>query len=426
MIEFLTPILSIVWQFFKVWWWILLPFLLIKPALNLWLWWRREKSWKEREYILLEIKIPEEIPKPIKAMEDVFASLSILNITPDDFREKWIEGDSDVWPPLSFELVGIDGSSHFFVRTHKVFRDTVESALYSHYPDIEIVEANDYTQRLPQNMPDSDWDLEGREFVLAKESCYPLKTYKEFEPVEGLKEEKRIDPIAGLLEGFSKLNLGEQVWVQFLLHPTDKSWIEEGEKIRDKLVKRPGPKPPVKPMIQEAAEIIIKGAEEKKEEEKAEMLPPEMMLTPGEREAVKKVEDKISKYGFDTSVRAMYLAKKELFFKPHLQLPLKFLKSFDTKNLNSFKSIGETSTKVHSALLWWMDKRRSFLRKRKMFRNYILRVRPLFPQEGGRAVLNVEELASIIHFPGRMVAAAPFVPRIEAKKGEAPAMLPVE
>ena len=41
-------------------------------------------------------------------------------------------------------------------------------------------------------------------------------------------------------------------------------------------------------------------------------------------------------------------------------------------------------------------------------------------------LISNEELATIFHFPGRGVAAAPFVPRVESKKGEAPPGLPTE
>jgi len=425
MLEVLSPIFSIIWPIFKTWWWVLPPVLLVKPVINLWLWQKREAAWKAREYVLLEIRIPEDVLKPIKAMEDVFASLAILDITPGNFREKWIEGDSDIWPSISFEIVGLGGETKFFIRTHKAYQDTVESAIYSHYPDVEIHKAQDYTKFIPQDMPNKEWDFDGRDFTLKKESCYPLRTYKEFEPAEGVKEEKRMDPMAGLLEGFSKLKSGEQVWIQFLLHPAVISdWIDEGEKIRDKLVKRTGPAPR-KPMVKEAAEILIHGVKEKKKEEEEGGIPPEMKLTPGEREIVKRIEEKISKYGFDTSIRIMYFGKGDDFFKPHIQLPITYLKSFDTKNLNFFTGIGATSTKVKS-VFWWMDKRRIFLRKRKMFRNYILRVRPFFPHKGKIAVFNIEELASILHFPGRAVAAAPSVERIEARKGEAPPGLPTD
>ena len=66
----------------------------------------------------------------------------------------------------------------------------------------------------------------------------------------------------------------------------------------------------------------------------------------------------------------------------------------------------------------------------KIFRLYRERFHPMFPRPADRRtglfVLNTEELASIYHFPSRAVAPAPTVPRVEAKKGEAPPELPIE
>ncbi len=39
--------------------------------------------------------------------------------------------------------------------------------------------------------------------------------------------------------------------------------------------------------------------------------------------------------------------------------------------------------------------------------------------------LNIEELATLFHFPSKIVAPTHLVPRVEAKKGEAPSGLPV-
>ena len=65
-----------------------------------------------------------------------------------------------------------------------------------------------------------------------------------------------------------------------------------------------------------------------------------------------------------------------------------------------------------------------------MFKLYIERFAPLFPREGdyktGTFILNTEELASLFHFPSRRVAPAPGVPRVEAKRGEAPPEIPIE
>lgn len=410
----------------KTWWWVLPPFLLYKPAVFLWFWWRQELNFKDRKYLLLEIRLPAETLKPIKAMEDVFSTFYMIatDHDPGDFREKWIEGETTFYPALSLEIVSFGGETRFYIRTEDIYRDNLKSAIYSQYPNAEITETEDYTLRVPPDIPNEKWNLEGREFVLKKPDCYPIKTYEKFETGTESKEEKRVDPMAKLLEALSALKEGEQIWVQILLNSPEKDWKAEGEKIRDKLVKRRAPPSP-KPILIEALDILIHGLKEEKEEE-VKLLYPEMMLTPGEKEIVKEIEIKMSKSALGTTVRIIHLGEKEVFYKPHIGHPISFVMDFNTGHLNRFATISQTTTKVHSTLLWRMDKRRSFLRKRKMFRNYKLRLTPFFPMHGGTSILNLEELASMFHFPGRTVAPAPFVPRIEAKKGEAPSELPTE
>ncbi len=106
-----------------------------------------------------------------------------------------------------------------------------------------------------------------------------------------------------------------------------------------------------------------------------------------------------------------------------------FFSQFCTSNLNGIKPYPITLTKIHKS--WFLPlnsilPRRLYVRKRRLFRNYIKRFRPLYPLPGGTFVFNTEELATIFHFPGRMVAPAPSVQRVEYKKGEAPPGLPVE
>jgi hypothetical protein len=417
---------GIVFPLIKTWWWIAPPLLLVKPFIYHYLWWRRSLNIKKREFVLLEVRMPEESPKPIKAMEHVMTTLHmVLGFhDPGNFREKWIEGDTPFFPSLSFEVASFGGETHFFIRTEVPIRQWVESAIYSQYPEVEIVEVEDYTDFVPQDIPNAQWDLQCREFVLKKENAYPIRTYMAFESEKEDKEERRIDPLARLLESLSVLEEGEQVWLQFVVRKPEDDWKKEGEKLKDKLANRPVSTSKDKPMIIEALELLIKGPKEK-EEKKEAGIPPEMKLTPGEREILKEVERKISKQGFETIVRVIYLAKRDVWFGPHLGLPIGFLKSFDTENLNKFSGFKPAATNLKTAPTWFLDARRNFVRKRKAFRNYKMRVNASFPRKGGTCILNTEELASVYHFPSRQAAPAPFVKRVESKKGEAPPELPV-
>ena len=369
-------------------------------------------------------------------MEVVLDGLWQITYDPADWWEKWIEGK--IVLSYSFEIVSIGGEPHFFIRTVEANRDSIEAAIYSQYPDVEISKADDYAKYIPQDIPNKDWDLWGADYKLLKPNPYPIKTYLKFETEKEPLEEKRIDPLAALLESFAKIEQGEQFWVQIIAQPVrgdlEVPWLKEGEKIRDELARRIEKKPVQKPLIMEAADVLIAGeVPGGMKEEKRELIPPEMKLTPGERDIISAVEQKMEKRGFETSIRFIYLAKKEVFFKPKLRLALGFFSAFVTQNLNALYPHGQPFiTKI--AKTWFLPMnllrpRRLYLRKRSIFRKYVKRFHPLFPRKSRwpiNFILNTEELASIFHFPGQKVASAPFIKRIEAKKGEAPPGLPSE
>jgi len=375
--------------------------------------------------ILIEVKIPKEVAKPIRAMDQVFANFHSTHdiATP---RETWIEGAFQ--QSLSFEIVSIAGEIHFFIRMPEMFRNIIETGIYSQYPDAEISLADDYTKYVPQDIPNKDWDLYAVDFINSKDEIYPLKTYRQFETETEKIEEKRIDPLAGLLESMAALGPGEQFWLQIKAKPVlgkDNPWQKRGRELVDKLARRPAKAKP-KLIIQEAAEILITGKPAQTKDSKEEVFPPEMLLTPGEREILVAVEEKLSKFGYDCNIRFIYLGKRDVFFKPRIRTFFSFFKEISTQNLGGLKPTSNTMTKVKSVLFWFLDKRRLYLRKRRMFRYYSKRMPPLFPRPGMTFILNTEELATLYHFPGEMVVPTLAIPRVEAKKKEAPHDLPVD
>ena len=429
------PFFISAWQIIKVWWWLPLPFILWKPFSFLWLWWRTDIWLKKQKFTLFEVKVPKEVLKPIRAMETVIDHLWQILYDPPDWWEKWIDGKAGL--SYSFEIVSIGGNLHFYIRTLEANRDSFESSIYSQYPEAEISIADDYTKNIPADIPNKDWDLWGADYRLLKKDCYPIRTYKEFETEREALEEKRIDPLAGLLEASAKVKPGEQLWVQIIVGPVtnlEYPWVTEGEKIRDELAKREAP-PARKPMLMEAADILITGEAPGVSKKEKDVFPPEMKLTPGERDVLLGVEQKMAKRGFKSNIRFIYLGRKDVFYKPKLRLPLGFFSAFNTQNLNMLVPYGQPLiTKVRKS--WFLPlnlfrNRRIYLRKRALMRKYKLRVNPYFPRREAASakkrsvfILNTEELASLFHFPGRRVAPAPFVERIEVKKGEAPPGLP--
>jgi len=424
---FILDTLNIFWAILKNWWWLPLPFIIYEKFLKFWRWYRTEQFDMTVKRIVLEIKVPKDIIRPIKAMEQVFSGIHGYH---DVFgwRDEWIKGE--YLPSLSFDIVCTDGEVHFYIRCPEKAKQLIESNIYAQYPDAEISVVPDYTKMVPQNLPNKDWDVFGLDMVATKDYAYPIKTYVNFEGGTEPIEEKRIDPLAGVLDGMATLGPGEHLWLQMMATPIREEipWQEEGKKIVADLVQREDPKKfRFKPMTQEAMNVLLTGKppegapEEKKDEG---FLPPEMKLTPGEREIVKLIEEKIGKFGYKVYTRFLYLGKRDVFFKPKARIPYGFYKTISTENMNGLKPDMKTIPKIQ----WFFKKRREYMRKRAMFRRYVRRFSTLFPRDldYGVHVFTVDEMATLFHFPGRAVAPAISIPRIETKKKEPPPDLPFE
>ena len=419
--------------FLRIWWWLLTPIILMFPLKTFYFWWIRWDFWyKKAKWIMLEIIPPKEILTPFKAMEDVFTVVWTIYDDPN-WRETWCEGElisAPFW--ASWEIASIEGEVHFYIRVLDVHRHIVESVIYSHYPEVEISEVPDYTRNVPQNIPNKEWDLYGSDFYFLKEDAYPIKTYSKFFEPAGeriVMEEKRIDPIISLLEGMARLGPGEQAWFQIITAPiTDKesSWREEGKKIVNKIARRSKKKP--KPIIEELV-FGPEGTTEEKEksipQSVSEEGEKEMIITPGEREVLTEIEEKMKKAAFKTNIRGLYVYKRDNFNTTHRKVIESYFPHFYTQNLNVLKYGAETRTKIH--YIW--RERRKYSRQRKIFRNYVERFTPLFPKMAswGTFILTAEELTTIYHFPTRITAlTAPTVARVESKKGGPPPGLPTE
>jgi len=418
------PYFLVIGEIFKNFWWILPPIILFNPLRFWYLLYIQTKWFKKTKWQVLEIKIPREVTKPLKAMENVFSILWGTYDAPN-FKEKWIEGKFLLG--FSLQIASLEGVPHFFMRINKALQKTFESAFYSQFPDIEIIEVDDYTQSVPQDVPNDEWDLWGCNHMPLKNDVYPIKTYQKFfeERPEVAKEEKRIDPLATLLEAMTRLGKGEHLWIQFLvtpITPAEDDYIKRGKEVVNKIVKRPE-KPKQKPMIQEAAEVLFTGKPPQAKSKEEAIIPPEMKLTPGEREIVAAIEEKISKNAFRTCIRFIYLAKRDVFFGAAKSIPMTFFSQFSTQNLNGLKPWSKTITKVQAPNIF--TQRRLYLKKREMFKRYVSRDTPFSPFPGGTFILNTEELATLYHLPGIEAAPALGFERVEIKRGAPPAKLPI-
>lgn len=435
--------LIILWvPFLRVWWWFFLPLMLMSQLKTLYIWWLNwDYDYQKGKWVVLEITPPREILTPFKAMEDVFSVIwPIMDV--GNFRELWCDGELDNGPYwCSWEIVSIEGKIHFYLRFLQQHVSAVEMALYGHYPDIEINRVQDYTKLVPPTAPNEDWDVYGEDWDLRRPDPYPIKTYEKFFEPQGERisaEEKRIDPIISLLEGMSKLGPGEHYWVQFITVPVGEHDEPDIYKSADRIIRKWAQRPEKKESnIWDDLRYVFKqvalGPEKEgsgdsakyfweKDEETDER---QISLTPGEREIITEIENKMKKPLFRTSLRGIYIAKRESWKPAHRVIMRSYVSHFILNNMNSLGFQAATRPKIH----FFMRKRRAFLRARKMFKNAVLRFPPLFPKrmnEDLNPIFSSEELASMFHFPLRISGmVSPTLEKIESKKAGPPPNLPI-
>jgi len=422
----LSNILPVVFKIVQDWWWA--PALLVLFGF----WKKQYYFYKAMQWdqatpkIVLELKVPQDVERPIKAMENIFNNLWGGLYGPPNWKEKWFTGEYS--PSMSFEITGIDSEPHFYIRAEKRFKNLIESAIYSQYTDAEVTEVEDYTKNVPNDIPNKEWNLFGSSMRLLKPYYIPIVTYKRFfEENVTTPEEKRIDPLSSLLDGISTLKSGEQIWIQIIIKPVtingpdaEVRLEDQGKEFVDKMVKRPG-KVEQKTILEEGAQLLITGKHTEKKEE-ARISSPELEMTPREKDIVRSVEEKISKQCFECSTRFIYLGTRDVFFKGVSKIPFSFYSAFVVPHLNVFLIIKYAFTKI----VYFFRARRLYLRCRKLFRSYKMRVNHSFPQnvKGETFILNSEELATMFHLPGG-VSVTPTFGRIESRKAEAPTNLPV-
>ncbi len=365
------------------------------------------------KWISLELKIPKENLKTHQAMEQVFASLH------------GISGDDS----LAVEIVGFSHGIHFFIRLPEQYRNLVEAAIFSQYPDAEISVTDDYVGRLGVDLPNETYDFSGGELTLWKDSSYPIRTYPSFER-GGKPEDEHMDPIATIAEVMSKLREDEMILLQIVLKPLSNSAFEKWKKqvygVLDELLGRKPKEKKVSPIGKvvgtagEFAKNLVlapvqaptwDGKEEKKDEK-----PQGKQFSYGENEIIKAVENKFSKFCFESGVRVMYLDRRDSFTKENIASVIGALRQFGAPNLNTFRLDDPKLTFIEKNF----NKEQTELgNKRKFFKDYCERSIPKKPM-----ILCTEELATLYHPPLSSVGAEKLL-RLTMKKGGPPPDLPV-
>lgn len=393
----------------------------------LWLWYIdliQNRYAKMQKWVYLAIDVPKENEQSFKAVEQIFATVAGAHKDPN-LTEKYMEGHFQL--SFSFEIVSIDGYIQFIVRAPIKFRNIVESGIYAQYPDAEITEIEDYAKKAPTPLPNEEYELYGAEFIPTNNYFFPIRTWPNFQDSA---TQTTADPMAAFLEIMSSIFPREQVWFQLLLTPVAHTWREPGVKIVKKLI---GAKVPVK---YSGIEKLTYGAintvgwvgeqtigtgpsiekGDKKDAPRSEML----FLSEGEKAVVKAVEEKMAKIGYKARIRLLYFGPRKIFDKKRI-VPsmIGAIKQFNTQDMGGLKVDATVTTNKAE---YFFTKARTRWRQKKILKGYVTRDASVGASKGWK-VLNIEELATLYHFPLINVK-TPMISKAMTKRTEPPSDLP--
>lgn len=314
-------------------------------AIFLTLLWMKDKARRERalKYILLQVSLPKENEIKIDAAEQMFAAIASLK---KDVRFLKM---MHVPQYLSFEIVGKPGDIRFYVAVPKKLHDMVEKQINGSYPEAEVKVVDEY------NIFSETGKVSFTSLYLKKGDYYPIKAYKDLP----------VDPLSLITSTLAKMQEGEGAAIQILVGPSIKDWQKLGHS-------------------------FVSGKKKKEAN-------PETAKYDTDPKALDAVEQKVSKPGFDVTIRIVVSSTSKEQADAHLANIVGAFSQF-TSDLNSFKK----------------HKHRFF--KRWFMYDFIYRYWPLW---GTTSVLNSEELATIFHFPNKSVQ-TPHIHVLNAKKAPPP------
>ena len=311
----------------------------------------RGREERSVDSVYLQVSVPRLNEIKIDAMEQLFASL--FSIKKGGWKQKFA-----VQPAISFEIIARSEDIKFFVWTPTEYKDLIERQIHGAYPDAEIKEVQEI------NLFETEGKVAYKSLQLSKNSYYPLKTFKDLPT----------DILATLTSSLAKLGEGEGACVQILISPSESDWQKVGGKFISDTKKQES--------SSESAKYSVSG------------------------KALEAVENKISKPGYETSIRIVVTSSTKEKAKMNLD--------------NIASSLGQVAGE-HNSLSG-----RKIYNKGGFMQDFLYRYQPMFNiLKNHVSVLNSEELATLFHFPNRQIT-TPHIHWLHSKTAPAPAEIPEE
>ncbi len=368
-------------------------------------------------FVLLEMRIPREITKTPAAMESVFSSLNIGPGTGTWMKKYWWGRTRPWW---SFEIASIGGNVRFFLYTRVNMRRATESYMYAQYPEIELIEAVDYSRlRDPHHEP---YGMFACEYEKKIAQPYPIRTYVDHKlDKPGDKPEELADPFSQIMELMGSLGPDEQLWTQFIIR-----W-SRWEKWRGRL-NASGGFYTWRDLGREVIEELRAKTVNKRRTVDAEGHVQELEGFPNpnefQKELIGAVERNINKPGFDVGIRSIYSAPANNYYGTMNAFTANMFKAFKSEQYNSVEPAPLWSEKFND--FPWEDIGGHRQRAEMHEALEAFRARSYFhpPYRGPWMIMSTEELATLYHIPNSG-SKAPGLDRIGSKTSSPPPNLPL-
>lgn len=391
-----------------------------------WVWYIQALFLSGRNPVLLEMKLPREIMKSPRAMELAITNLAISSGESTFIHRAW---KGQIRTYFSFEIASFGGEIHFYIWCWKNYKNAVEAGIYAQYPEVELVEVEDYASRFQFDKSihscfATEWQRSS--YMVEPKTgtrdldAYPIKTYIDFELDKDPKEEHKIDPIAQVLEFMGTIKPNEQIWVQIVLRKAGNYggvlFPKEMDHEWQDAVRR-----------QVRAVRLLATVLPHEHETVADALaadPSKFRFpnpTESQKEQLQSMERNFGKYPFEVGMRGVYITTGDLhgptysglrylwrpFNNPQYRSQLTALRW--TNNFDyPWQDIHDIRLNLVNLRFFDAFRRRSFFTS---------------PWKMPTFVMTNEELASLWHPPSSTVQ-TPGLERIPATKGSAPANLP--
>ncbi|MEK9160777.1 MAG: hypothetical protein AAB440_01945 [Patescibacteria group bacterium] len=379
-----------------------LTFLIVRWAIFSFVKWRRTDWSAEHKWVLLEIRIPHDNIRTPAAMEAFFHSLHIPAGQGTWYKRHVFGRTRDWW---SFEICSAEGKIRFYVWTRERIRRATESFLYAQYPNIEIIEAEDYSRLI--NPSHGNWSMFACEYTFTKPSPYPIKTYVQYGlDRNDLKEGHFVDPFANVLELFGALGKDEHYWFQIVCRATRHD-TQQG-------------KPDIKTQAKQLIDKLRAQSIEYGHGGHAQF----PIASPGMLMQMEAIERNVGKLTYDVGIRSIYFARPDKYMGMMAGMAVQLMKVYNSEMFNGLVPAPLWSEKFNDYPWEDIGGKRQAREMHEVVEFYRRRAYFHPPYKGPWLVMSTEELATIYHIPTTHIQ-TPGLERIQSTSAKPPTNLPV-